>query len=460
MKKALSTFCAMLLLLTIGCQAQPSALAQEATALSSDRTVELYVLSKQFAEYLNEKNTDAAMAMMDEAMTDAMDGKLESTWTQLGDSLGTFIRADNYIGITSGNYEALELTLVFEKGNIVQRVVFDSDNRISGLRFRNGEVEQAVTQELPEGITETDVTVDAGDGYPLAGKLTLPENGDPIAAVVLIHGSGPSDMNETIGANAPFRDFAFGLAKNGIAVLRYDKRTYSHHATLTGNEAIITIDEEVSKDAIAAVKLLKSRNDINADRIYLLGHSMGGGLLSYINSLGANCAGYIVMAGSIRNLWELSVEQNLLIADELEHGGNKNQAEQIRQFVQAERLRAEGLDVLGGADTVFGMPVSYLQTLEKIGAISLHMDDELPILVLQGEKDRQVTMADFMLWQNKLSAHHATTFISYPALNHLFGEYVGEPVPFSQMVTLEYGQNTPVADEVMDDISDWIKNNK
>ena len=456
MRKLLPFMLAFLLLFTTGCQSKPPAVGQEQVPLTPERVEELYALSQQFTEYLNTNNINAAMEMMDETVSDAMDGKMESTWKQLCDSMGGFIKTGSYVGSSSQGYDAIEMTLSFNKGNMIQRIVFDSDNLISGLWFRNGEVDPAIELKLPEGVKESDVTVDAGEDYALPGKLTLPENGTPVAAVVLIHGSGPNDMNETIGTNNPFKDLAYGLAQNGIAVLRYDKRSYTYGAALAEQGSEISIDEEVASDALAAVKLLKSRDDINSDNIYLLGHSMGAGLLSYINSKGADCAGYIVMAGSPRSLWELSADQNLLIADEMEQSGDNKQAEEIREFVRNERIRAEGLADLKGDETVFGMPASYLQSLGKIDTISLHMNDGLPMLVLQGEKDRQVSMKDFTLWQEGLSTHPKATFASFPTLNHLFGEYVGNPVLFSKIVDVEYAQKTPVSDEIITAITNWI----
>lgn len=62
--------------------------------------------------------------------------------------------------------------------------------------------------------------------YPLNGILSLPDIASAkVPAVVLVHGSGPADMDESIGANKPFRDIAEALSAQGIAVLRYDKRT-------------------------------------------------------------------------------------------------------------------------------------------------------------------------------------------------------------------------------------------
>lgn len=468
MKRILSLISMILfvVLTTIGCQTPQQAENNE--LLSDERTKELQLLSDEFTKHLNNNDIQAAMAMMDENMKGSMDGKLEDVWGQLTSSLGQFVETGNYIGTSSDDYEALEMTLIFEKGKMVQRIVFSKENLITGLWYRNGEVESAGNnqsdKQISDNIQEITVTIDAGEGYPLEGLFTLPSSGDPAAVVVMLQGSGPSDRNETIGGNAPFRDIAHALAEKGIATLRYDKRTYTHGEAIASSPDIakLTIDEEVVNDAVAAVNLLKSQEGIDKDKIYLLGHSMGGGLLSYINSKGADCAGYIIMAGTPRNMWELSAEQNLLVADEFEESGKLEEAEEIRAFVQQETQRASNLakmtdeEALKEENALFGMSAWYLRKFEEIDSAALHNDDKKPVLVLQGEKDRQVTMADFQLWKEKLADHPNAEFISYPDLNHIFGNYKGDPVPFTQMVNVEYAQETPVAEDVTNDIASWI----
>jgi fermentation-respiration switch protein FrsA (DUF1100 family) len=450
---------ALLILITLaGCGSTAKNDQAEEQVLSQERVDEIHGLSVQLTGYLAVGDIASASAMLDDTMKKAMDGKLADTWSELVKSLGAFIETGGYTGTVDQGYDILEMTLAFEQGTLIQRTVYGRDNLIAGLFFRNGKIEDLTGAALPEGVSEVDVTVDSGEGYPLPGKLTLPKDAKPRAAVILIHGSGPNNMDEAVGANAPFCDLAYGLAAKGIAVLRYDKRTLIHGAAMVASHGAsgITIDEEVAFDALAAVKLLRQREEISGCKVYLLGHSLGGGLLSYINSLGAGCDGYIIMAGTPRNMWELSAEQNLLLAGDLEQSGDAAKAEEARQFVASEQQRASALAEMKDGDTLFGIPAVYLQKLEQIDAIALHLKDGLPVLVLQGEKDRQVTMKDFALWQAALAGSPAATFISYPGLNHLFGAYEGDPAPFAQLVEVEYSQDTPVPDEVIKDIADWL----
>ena len=82
-----------------------------------------------------------------------------------------------------------------------------------------------------------------------------------LSGVVLVHDSGPNDRDESIGPNKIFRDIAWGLASQGISVLRYDKRTLKHVKQLTPELiAEMTVKEEVIEDALLALKLMRQTN--------------------------------------------------------------------------------------------------------------------------------------------------------------------------------------------------------
>ena len=74
-----------------------------------------------------------------------------------------------------------------------------------------------------------------------------------------------------------------------------------------------------------------------------------------------------------------------------------------------------------------------------------------PLLILQGERDYQVTMEDFGRWQAALADRGDVTFKSYPALNHLFMTGEGPSTP------AEYEQAGHVAEEVILDVAGWIQ---
>lgn len=104
------------------------------------------------------------------------------------------------------------------------------------------------------------IIIGKGTKYPLNGILSLPDNcTSMVPAVVLVHGSGPADMDESIGANKPFRDIAEALSAQGIAVLRVDKRTKIYgKQMLKESPGNVTVEGETIEDAILAAKLLKN----------------------------------------------------------------------------------------------------------------------------------------------------------------------------------------------------------
>ena len=142
------------------------------------------------------------------------------------------------------------------------------------------------------------ITVAADADYPLPGLLTLPDGAGPFPAVLLVHGSGPQDRDEAVGPNRPFRDLAVGLAALGVASLRYDKRTFAHGKRLTDAlQGRLSVEEEVIRDALCAAALLRAEPLICPDRVYLLGHSMGGMLAPRIDAEGGACAGLTPHSG-------------------------------------------------------------------------------------------------------------------------------------------------------------------
>ena len=110
----------------------------------------------------------------------------------------------------------------------------------------------------------------------LPATLTYPAGVARAPGVVLVHGSGPNDRDETVGANKPFRDLAHGLAGRGIVVLRYDKRSKVAPLAFMGRP--FTVDEEVVDDALSAAALLRGLPEVDPSRVVVLGHSLGGTL--------------------------------------------------------------------------------------------------------------------------------------------------------------------------------------
>ena len=156
-------------------------------------------------------------------------------------------------------------------------------------------------------MIEEKIIVGENTKYPLNGLLTLPDNiTTPVPAVVFVHGSGASNMDEKVGKLTPFKDLAQGLARHGIASVRYDKRSFAHGFKLLMDKSQdVTVKIETIDDAIMATELLREDPRINPERVFIIGHSMGGMLSPRIDAEDGNYAGLIIMAGSPRKLEEI-----------------------------------------------------------------------------------------------------------------------------------------------------------
>src|SRR5262249_44809950 len=126
----------------------------------------------------------------------------------------------------------------------------------------------APSYATPATFDEKPIAV--GSNPALPGLIAIPKDAKNAPAVVLVHGSGPNDQDETIGALKVFKDLAWGLASRGIVVLRYDKRTR------VAPQGVTTQKEEVDDAAHAAIALLAARPEVDPKRVALLGHSQGG----------------------------------------------------------------------------------------------------------------------------------------------------------------------------------------
>lgn len=314
--------------------------------------------------------------------------------------------------------------------------------------------------EKTEKFAEYEVSI-VGDGHPLSGMLTLPDGVENPPVVLFVHGSGQSDMNETIGAagNAPFEDLAHGLAAQGIASLRYNKRYYQYPEL--ANE-YITIKEEVLSDVNAAIALLKGREEVDSGRIYVLGHSLGGMLAPYIVQQNPWTAGFISLAGSPRGLWEIVYDQNLSALGMAELGGQETQ--ELMRMVQEEYEKVLSLiaDVRGGealdeetlSQALFGVSGRYWASLAAIDTASIAKELDVPMLILQGSADFQVYPdKDYAAWQALLEGKENATFKLFEGLNHLF-------MPSSGVLDVtDYDVEAHVAEEVICTVAEWIHGN-
>jgi len=305
----------------------------------------------------------------------------------------------------------------------------------------------------PERFHEQEVQV-GHERWVLPGTLSIPRGGGPFAAVVLVHGSGPQDRNETLPPNKPFRDLAWGLASQGIAVLRYDKRTKVYAAQMNREVETLTVKEEVIDDALSAVALLRERPEIDAQQIFVLGHSLGGFLAPRIGAADPQIRALIILAGSARPFEDVILDQmtyvlSLNVPDPV---ARQQQLAALKQQVELVKDPTR-LPTANTSDLPLGVPAAYWLDLNAYHPEHVAQTLKQPMLFLLGGSDYQVTREDFQIWQNALAGRSDVQFLLYPGLSHTF-----MPVEGGQKATpATYTVADHVAEEVVNDIGSWIK---
>ncbi len=405
--------------------------------------------------------------LFDSTMAQALpEATMKEAWHQLIGQAGAF---QSVLTCQAADHQEIRIVMVscqFQNAPIDFRVVFNPSGQISGLNYQLAASATPYNPPAyvhPEAFHEVEVSVGSGE-WALPGTLSLP-NGDgrrfpaegagAFPAVILVHGSGPQDRDESIGPNKPFRDLAWGLASQGIAVLRYDKRTKVHGAQITSEMITrFTVQEEVIDDALYAVQLLRQTPEIDPDRIYVLGHSLGATLAPRIGQQDPAIAGLIIMAGITRTLEDTILDQYtyLYSLSGAMTDGQKAELEQLK--VKVARVKDPNLSVqVPAKDLPLGVSPAYWLSIRGYQPAELAKSLAMRLFVLQGGRDYQVTSAgDFPAWQNALAGKSNATLKLYPKLFHLFMAGEGPSTP------QEYMLEGHVSEEVIQDIAGWIMN--
>ena len=392
----------------------------------------------------------AAGKDFDDAMRKALpEDKRKETWAALQKQLGPFKKQAGVRAEQGKKYLIVYVTCRFEKADLDAKVVFDGA-KITGLFFvpaKSAHDFKAPPYARPESFREVAVVVGEGGDWPLPGTLSLPKGDGPSPAVVLLHGSGPQDRDETIGPNKPLRDLAWGLASQGIAVLRYEKRTRAHGRRW---ETSMTFRDEVVDDALAAAALVRKRPEVDGKRVVVLGHSLGAVAAPEVGRRDTSLAGLVLLAGNTRPLEDVILDQLSYVLPLQTDKDTKEELEKIRKQVARVKDRKLTADT-PASELPLKVPAAYWLALREYDPAATAARLKLPVLVLQGERDYQVTMADFDGWKKALAGRKDVRLKSYPKLNHLFMEGEGKAKP------AEYEKAGHVSREVVDDIAAWVK---
>lgn len=409
-------------------------------------------LATRFLDHLDAGRYDDALAMGTPRLREGLaGGKLATTWETLPKQLGARTQRSAVRGETVEGQPVLSATLVFPMMPLDARITFDDANHIAGfwvVPARAGAPTAPEDAAREDGGHEVAFTVGSGTDA-LPGTLSLPDGAAPFTAVVLVHGSGSHDRDETIGPNAPFRDLAHGLAARGIAVLRYEKRNRVQPDRYTGRA--YTVDDETTDDALTAVAALRARADIDGARIFVAGHSLGALVAPRIGARDPTIAGLILLAAPALPLEDTVVRQTRhLLALE-----SKSQADIEAAVADLETARAGikhiAADVAGDTPSLLALPTAYWRDLAGYDPVAAARELRQPLLVLQGGRDYQVTVADdFARWRAAFASDPRVELREYPDLGHAFMPGGNPPGPKDYLVPGH------VDAKVIADITTWI----
>ncbi len=388
---------------------------------------------------------------------------------------------------TSINGDSLKLSVAMIMGKFAGKIT--SDSIIEGTWKQSGatfplilkktgvitEIKKPQTPKAPFPYLSEEVEyLNPKSGLKLAGTLTLPENAKNCTAVILISGSGAQDRDETIFGHKPFFVIADFLTRNGIAVLRVDDRGVGGSEVNTQNAT----SEDFAGDVLAGLEFLKTKKEIDQNKIGLIGHSEGGIIAPMVANSSGNIAFMVLLAGP-----GIKGEQIIVKQVELLNRAAGLTEEQVNQKVNLQKAIFDIL--LNGKDTVNQM--ERLQQVFSNGTYDSMSDDqkkiintnlnalkkrwfqffltydpypalvklECPVLALNGSKDLQVPPAENLaVIEKALKEGGNKNFktMELKNLNHLFQTCETGAVA-------EYAQiEETISPGVLEILSDWIKN--
>lgn len=271
-----------------------------------DISDDIYTNATTFMNFFKDFNSNGIYAMGSEGFKKAVTKEVVSEQNSgLKKQLGEVKSFENLRLVFDSGYKTILAYTEFEKGNFDVRISFSEDGKyIEGYSLQESVIDgEKVNRDKYAGEA---ITFNS-DSYELNGTLLLPkDHSEKVPVVILLQGSGTSDRDETIyGLNKPLRDIAEGLAAQGIASLRYDKRTYTYGYELSQTEiANFSVEEEYTYDLKAAIEYLKSRDEIDMDNVYIIGHSLSAYLIPYFYENEPAIKGGISLAGTISESFE------------------------------------------------------------------------------------------------------------------------------------------------------------
>jgi dienelactone hydrolase len=422
------------------------------TTAFSQNVIQLFNSANDFFKVLQEEKFNDAHAFFDDTLkTKLSEENLKKLWFDIGTKYGKPESFDAIQSKAQGQFFAVTVEGKFANGAQNFILGFNKAQKIVGIFLAPAKSNVAYAKPVYADTnlySEKQVYVGVA-GKQLAAIVTTPKNVKNFPMVVFVHGSGPSDMDETIGANKPFKDLAGGLASKGIGSVRYVKRTLVYPNEFSKP---YTVKEEVLDDAAAAIVAAKAVVGANPKSIYVFGHSLGGMLAPKLAATSPDVAGIILAAAPARKLSDIIAEQNKYMFDLSKDTTAENKKYLDDAIVQINKSRITQLGTTIKPDSsILGLPAKYWVDLNTYNQVNTAKSLTKKIYVLQGGNDFQVSKTDFDLWNSALSKKKNVTLKYYPDLNHLLS-------PQTEKGSMgQYQTPVNVAEGLVNDLAVWIK---
>lgn len=273
--------------------------------------------------------------------------------------------------------------------------------------------------------------IPVNDTLQLPGRLLAPRVEKRIPLVILVHGSGPLDMDESIGPNKVFWDIAQGLAAHGIASFRYDKRTRVSAAWQKIDS--LNLDNETVLDALSSLEEVWNSELIDTGSVWVLGHSLGGYAVPRILQLDERWKGGIIMGGNSRPVHELVTEQVNYLTKLDSRLSMKERVLRMKVFRIEKSISEKNWKLLEKrlkkSNGMYYWPVAFFRQNSEYDPAKILLEEIRTVLVLQGGRDYQVDTSNYTLWKQTAALNPSIKTSYFPALNHLFIEGTGAPNP-------------------------------
>ncbi|WP_255149214.1 alpha/beta hydrolase [Halorarius halobius] len=346
--------------------------------------------------------------------------------------------------------DGAEATATFAFGGATETATLElDDDGVAGVAFNPSyETPDYVDRDA---ITERDLSVDAGD-VALDGRLAMPDGDGPFPGVVLVHGAGLHDPDGTAGTSKILKDLAWGFATEEIATLRYAKRLHDHEVP----DESYTLDTVVTDDAVAAVEELADVAAVDADRLFVAGHSQGGMAAPRIAERHGGLAGVLLLDAPADPMVEPDDVAFMRYSFDPDGDLTDEQAEQLEQ--RRETFRRIASEEFEDSETLMGKPGIWHRSMHDCEPAETAAGLDAPAFVAKtgrADEARQPELVAFLeenveAWRDvDLPAGGRVVF--YETVDHYFQ---AGPTP-TTMDALYFGGN--VEPHVVADLVDWIR---